>query len=97
VSNGGGVQPLWRGDGKELFFVGRDQSLRSTTVKAGATLEIGRVETLFHAQIPMNAFQVTYAVNHDGTRFYVREPFIIAGATTEPLYIVINWPSLVAH
>ena len=95
VSSGGGVQPLWRGDGKELFFVGRDQALKSTTVKAGATLELGPVQTLFPAQIPMNAFQVTYAVNRDGTRFYVREPFIGSAATTEPLYIVTNWTSLV--
>ena len=97
VSNGGAAQPLWRADGKELFFIGRDQALKSTTVKAGATLEFGPVETLFPAQIPMNAFQVTYAVNHDGTRFYVREPFTGSSTTVEPLYIVTNWTSLVAR
>jgi len=96
VSSGGAAQPLWRGDGKELFFVGRDQSLKSTAVKPGGPLELGPVETRFSAQLPMNTFQLNYAVNHDGTRFYVRESFTGLG-TTEPLYIVTNWTSLVAH
>ena len=95
VSSGGAVQPLWRGDGKELFFVGRDQSLKSTAVKSGNALELGPVETLFPAQLPMTAFQLNYAVNHDGTRFYIRETFTGPDKTVEPLYIVTNWTSLV--
>jgi len=96
VSSGGAAMPIWRGDGKELFFAGRDQSLKSTAVKTGHTLEFGPVETLFAAQIPMNTFQFFYAVNHDGTRFYVRESFAGSG-TAEPLYIVTNWTSLLAR
>jgi len=95
VSNGGATQPLWRVDGKELFFAGRDQSLKSVPIKAGASLELGPVETLFQSTILTNAFASMYAVNSDGTRFFVREPFVGAAATAEPLYIVTNWTSLV--
>jgi eukaryotic-like serine/threonine-protein kinase len=97
VSSGGATQPLWRGDGKELFFAGRDQALKSVTVKTGASLEFGPVETLFQTPIVSNAFAFMYAVNRDGTRFVMREQFTGPTATAEPLYIVTNWTSLVAH
>ena len=38
VSKAGGFQALWRGDGKELFFLQPDGKLLSVDVKAGSTL-----------------------------------------------------------
>ena len=38
-----GVQPLWRADGRELFFVSRDRAMVAVDVTPGATLETGPV------------------------------------------------------
>ncbi|MBI4460255.1 MAG: PD40 domain-containing protein, partial [Acidobacteria bacterium] len=41
VTANGGVQPRWRRDGKELFYIGMDQMLMAVAVKGEASLEIG--------------------------------------------------------
>jgi Tol biopolymer transport system component len=48
VSVGGGIQPRWRRDGRELFFIGAADSLFAARVSAGAT---------FHSQTPQPLFQ----------------------------------------
>jgi Tol biopolymer transport system component len=97
ISSGGGAQAQWRRDGKELFFLGRDQTMKAMAVKSGASLELGPVETLFPAPVGLNQFTFTYAVNRDGSRFFVREPYSLIGAAPEQLYIVTNWTSLVGR
>jgi dipeptidyl aminopeptidase/acylaminoacyl peptidase len=96
ISTGGAgaVQPRWRADGRELFFVTRDQRVVAVDVKAGATLETGPVRTLFQATIN-TAFQVhMYAVTRDGKRFLIREPVGRETGVVEQLYVVTNWTSL---
>jgi hypothetical protein len=66
-------------------------------VKSVAPLELGPVETLFPAPIGLNLFTFTYAVNRDGTRFFVREPYSQTGSAPEQLHVVTNWTSLVAR
>ena len=53
VSQGGGIQPLWRGDGKELFFIGADQQLMAVGINLAATPEVGLAKQLFHTHIPV--------------------------------------------
>jgi eukaryotic-like serine/threonine-protein kinase len=38
VSLAGGVQPRWRGDGKELFFIDPQGKMMSATVERGSPL-----------------------------------------------------------
>ena len=60
-STAGGQQARWRGDGKELFFVGADRKMMSVAVKAGlpsgprnkAPLEPGAPRPLFEAYLPL--------------------------------------------
>ncbi|MEP6707319.1 MAG: protein kinase, partial [Pyrinomonadaceae bacterium] len=48
VSRGGGTEPRWRGDGKELFFLASDAKLMAVEVSAKElTLEIGNAQPLF--------------------------------------------------
>jgi len=42
VSSGGGRQPRWRGDGRELFYVSPDRKIMSTEVRPGPVLRGGR-------------------------------------------------------
>jgi serine/threonine protein kinase/Tol biopolymer transport system component len=96
ISTGGAgaVQPRWRADGRELFYVTRDERVVAVDVKAGATLETGPVQTLFQATIN-TAFQVhMYAVTRDGKRFLIREPVGRETGTVEQLYVVTNWTSV---
>jgi Tol biopolymer transport system component len=91
----GAVQPLWRGDGRELFFVGRDRTMMAIDVTPGATFESGPVRRLFEVPINPTSQVHYYAATHDGKRFLVREGVGAERTPDEPLYIVTNWTSLI--
>jgi Tol biopolymer transport system component len=95
ISSGGAVQPLWRADGRELFFLAAPQTLSAVEVSpSGAT---GPVRTLFPTSIAPAAGTNFYAVSRDGQRFLIREPRPSpGGAVVESLHVVTNWPSLLA-
>jgi hypothetical protein len=75
ISIAGGEQPRWRGDGKELFFVGADGKMMAVAVKSTAgprpSFEPGVPEVLFQAKLaraPTNPL-FEYDVTTDGKRF----------------------------
>jgi Tol biopolymer transport system component len=47
VSVGGGAQPQWRGDGKELYYLSLDNMLTAVEVTSDRTLSVGRPQPLF--------------------------------------------------
>lgn len=71
VSNGGGVAPRWRGDGKELYYVrgtGSAVDMVAVPVTAGAAPQFGQATTLFSfRRISSGGFDVTA----DGQRFLI--------------------------
>jgi Tol biopolymer transport system component/tRNA A-37 threonylcarbamoyl transferase component Bud32 len=88
VSHGGGSQPHWRGDGKELFYMGPDSSLMAVPVSAsGAAFQPGTPAALFKA--PLSS---TWDVTADGKRFLF--PIPSGEATQTPFTVVQNWTSL---
>ena len=91
VSTTGGKLPLWRRDGKEIFFVGVDGRLRASAVRpVGATLEVDEPQTL-----PVSGSYVTgslYEASADGQRFLVVAP--PEQTTAEPLTLVQNWVAM---
>ena len=93
ISTRASVEPLWRADGKELFFKDRN-NLVAVEVKAGAAFETGPIRTLFPVAI-RNTGVYSYAVTRDGQRFLVLEPPKAASNTVEQLYVIANWPALV--
>ncbi len=88
VSSAGGCQPLWRRDGKELFYLTLDSKLAVVEVKGGATLEAGMPQVLFRTPVRVNPNQTEYAVANDGQRFIFREPI---GESVAPTTVVLNW------
>ena len=97
ISTGGSgaVQPLWRADGNELFFLKRgDQTLMAVDVERGATLQTGPVRTLFQTSLNPASGVHMYAVTRDGQRFLIREPAGRNRDAIEQLYVVTNWTSL---
>jgi Tol biopolymer transport system component len=93
ISNQGGLHPQWRSDGRELFYVTLDGTLKTVAVTPGPSFEFGAPQRLFetgllflpHYKIWMDQ----YAVSRDGHRFLLnrRVPEAAAGAITA----VIPW------
>ena len=92
ISNASGSQPLWRKDGKELFYLTLDGKLMAVSVKSGASLETGNPELLFQTPSEGNPNNGQYAVSGDGQRFLFMEPAREGAASgTEQFHIELNW------
>jgi eukaryotic-like serine/threonine-protein kinase len=94
-SGPGAVQPLWRADGKELFFVSRDRGMMAVDISAGPTLEPGVPRRLFETSVNATSSFHNYAVTRDGQRFLIRLGLDSKSAELDPLYVVTNWTSLI--
>ena len=95
VSAGRGVQPRWRRDGRELFYLSSDGKMMALDVKAGSGLETGTPKALFQTTAEPNGTVHVYAVSGDGQTFYVRER--IANSTAEQISVVVNWPAVLGR
>jgi eukaryotic-like serine/threonine-protein kinase len=79
VSAQGGSSPVWRGDGKELFFLAGGKMMAAGVRETVSGLEIDTPRELFSTTATPIA-GTPYDVTADGQRFLVQEP--AAGATT---------------
>jgi serine/threonine protein kinase/Tol biopolymer transport system component len=99
ISTGGGFQPRWRSDGKELFFLaGQDSSPIPRDVMAVAV--DASSNGVFKAGVPQKLFTVTtgagsaqllgsWDVTPDGQRFLVETPSYTTAVP--PVTVVVNW------
>ncbi|HYL34857.1 MAG TPA: protein kinase [Bryobacteraceae bacterium] len=94
ISISGGEQPRWRGDGRELFFVGADGKIMSAALKlaAGArpSLEPSTPQPLFATHLAHGPADnvLEYDVTTDGKRFLLDT----TGSGSAPiLNVVVNW------
>jgi Tol biopolymer transport system component/tRNA A-37 threonylcarbamoyl transferase component Bud32 len=94
ISASGGTDPIWRRDGKELFFLAPDEKLMAVDVNtASATLQAGIPKELFQAQtIPPWYWRNIYVPSADGQRFLMLTP--ASEAKPEPITVVVNWPAM---
>jgi len=94
VSAGGGEQPRWRGDGKELFYLSSDAKMMAASVTIGSNFDVGRRVELFQTN-PRQAVsfndQVAYDVRPDGQRFLILTQ--TKQAESAPMSVVLNWPA----
>jgi eukaryotic-like serine/threonine-protein kinase len=94
VSSGGGEEPRWRQDGKELFYVSAEGKMMAVAVTAGASFKAGSPVALFqtHRRQPISSGNVfSYDVSGDGQRFLIATKMDEANAA--PLAITLNWAS----
>jgi serine/threonine protein kinase/Tol biopolymer transport system component len=91
ISPAGGVQPRWRRDGKELFYISADQKLMAVPVKSGAEFEAGAPQSLFGLDpiFPSLAGVFAYQPTADGMRFLVMEK--VGGTAAPYINVVLNW------
>jgi len=74
VSRGGGSEPRWRGDGKEIFYIAPSGMLMAVPVDAQSVFATGIPAPLFqiHGRAAISSTDIfTYDVAKDGKRFLV--------------------------
>ena len=95
LSSDGGVEPRWRRDGSELFYVSSDRNMTAVPILSQTTLQTGPPKTLFRVRIVAHGSQGTglytlYDVAPDGQRFLMNVPPDDPGP---PFTVVLNWPA----
>jgi eukaryotic-like serine/threonine-protein kinase len=91
VSRGGGREPRWRGEGKEIFYIGARDMLTAVPVNAEATFASGNPTPLFqsHGRAQISSTDLfTYDVTKDGHRFLMNR--YSRPASIAPLQIILN-------
>jgi len=91
VSRGGGSEPRWRGDGKELFYIAPGGVLTAVPVNGEGSFSSGTPVPLFqeHARSVISSTDLfTYDVTKDGNRFIVNR--FVKPEHPVPLTIILN-------
>ncbi len=95
VSTGGGIQPLWAQNGRELFYRQGDRVL-SVPVETTTTFRAGTPTTVFerpYLSPPVGLAGRTYDVSRDGQRFLMIKdtPAGDPNAAPATIEVVLNW------
>jgi serine/threonine protein kinase/Tol biopolymer transport system component len=91
ISPGGGTQPRWRRDGRELFYVAGDGTLMAVPVRTTGSFEAQAPRPLFTTRLQRTALRQSYDVSADGQRFLLYET---AEGAAPTLTVVLNWTAL---
>jgi hypothetical protein len=94
ITTHGGVQPIWRADGRELYYLDPAGNLMAVDVAHTSPAFIaGPPRLLFHTGLRSVSPEVEdYAVTADGQRFLVKLP--LEGEAQAGYTIILNWPAL---
>lgn len=102
VSKGGGVQPRWRPDGRELFYIAPNGDLMAVPIATAAderALKPGVPVWLFRTRLVVSTPAPTfikpqYAVARDG-RFLMN--VALEPPPRKPIEVVVNWAALLTQ
>jgi dipeptidyl aminopeptidase/acylaminoacyl peptidase len=91
VSKDGGSQPVWRRDGKELFFISADSKMMAVPVTTSPAFKAGIPQELFPAPIfgGGNVFNVHRWDTLDGKQFLIDA--VTTATSSSSLTLVLNW------
>jgi serine/threonine-protein kinase len=96
VSTSGGNLPLWSPDGRELFYIGQENSVMAVAVETKPTFKLGTPKALFRSMCVGNIIGegTPWDISPDGKRFLMlKEPPSTPSASAGPrkINIVLNW------
>jgi hypothetical protein len=93
ISNGGGYQPRWRRDGKEILYLSPSGQMMSVEVKStGDSFQAAKPTPLFDAIPDMASTQLVttlWDMTPDGQRFLLNTT--AANSKASPITVVLNW------
>ena len=89
VSTGGGSQPRWRRDGKEIYYLSADWKMMAAEVNERENLEVGIPKPMFNTRARHRG--AVYDVTPDGQRFLISS--VLSGDESPPITVVVNWPA----
>ncbi|HXO44563.1 MAG TPA: protein kinase [Candidatus Cybelea sp.] len=90
ISTGGGSQPRWRGDGKELYYLAPDLKLMAVEITTNPSFRAGVPKPLFQAP-QLNAVSIvshSWDLTPDGKLFLFAAP---ADQGSAPFDVLLNW------
>jgi dipeptidyl aminopeptidase/acylaminoacyl peptidase len=90
VSAGGGTDPRWRGDARELFYVSADFWLTLVDFANGTPAAPKRLFEV-HLAPPAQPYMSNYNVAPDAQRFLLKVP--VRDVTSTPIHVLTNWLS----
>lgn len=91
VSRGGGVQPRWRPDGKELFYISPDSRMMAVEVSTSPAFHSGSPQPPFQTEIVDTGIRtgpMSWDIAPDGKRFLI---ITANSGDTSSLNVVLNW------
>jgi serine/threonine protein kinase len=89
VSVTDGLAPRWRGDGKEIYYIGYDGNFNAVDITTTATnVKLGAPRKLFTGTLQALTYG-SYSVTNDGKRFLLNGSNPLMSNT--PLVLVTNW------
>jgi Tol biopolymer transport system component len=91
ISSQGGIEPRWRGDGKELFFRAKDGDVMAVETNLVSGKDPGAPVSLFRPGFFVSETGPQYDVSADGQRFLIRVP--ASAQATTAITVVVNWPA----
>jgi hypothetical protein len=91
VTAGGGFEPRWRRDGKELFYLAPDGVLTAVAVELTPTFDSRSPQPLFQTRVPFlgSLWRSNYEVADNGNRFLVNT--LVEDVGPSPITVVLNW------
>lgn len=91
VSHGGGVQPRWRRDGKELFYISPDSKMMAVPVSTTPVFRSGTPQALFDSEIVDTGIRtgpLSWDLAPDSKRFLIITP---SSPDTSSVTVDLNW------
>ena len=85
------MQPVWRQDGRELYYLGLDGTMHAVEVRPGSPPHFSTRELFKTGLLPVENVE-QYAVSGDGRRFLLLK--VVDDRNRSSIGVMLNWPAL---
>jgi eukaryotic-like serine/threonine-protein kinase len=95
ITTEGGMEPQWRHDGHELFYLAPDRKIMSVEVELSPTFRPTAPKALFEVPVSMKGIgdsNARYVFAQDGQRALVVADLDASGISS-PIHVMLNWPT----